>query len=253
MKIKSLLSVTLAALGTAALLSSCGDSTNEYHQFNISPMRANGFVEFADQAIDSTHVISTDTWSLTCQSDWLTTTTSNNKPAPFTIEVPQGYISSTPLYFAMLANTTGKARTALVQATSTGKEMGTMSILIEQQPYLNITTPSPTKATDGTYSWTLSGISADGKFHTTDTTGKDITSTPYVTFIVYADGATLTSSDTSWLNVVATTLGKDNVYKAGEKSKAELSVAENTTGKERSATLTLTSAGVSTSIKVVQK
>ncbi len=251
MKIKTLLSVTLAALSTVAVFSSCGNSSDEYHQFNIYPLRSEGFVEFADQSTDSTHIVSTDTWSLTSQADWLTTTTQGNKTAPFTIEVPQGYISSTPLYFTMQSNLTGQSRTALVQATSTGKNMGTMSILIKQLPYLNITTPSPKQASDGTYSWTLSGISSDGKFHTTDNSGKDISTTPYITFIVYTDNATLTSS-AEWLNILAVENGSSNLYKAGEKSKVELYLTENTTGQERSATLTLTSAGVSTTITVTQ-
>ncbi len=252
MKLKTILSVAFAALATGAVFSSCSNSSDEYHQFNVYPLRSDGFIEFADQSVDSTHIISTDTWSLTSQADWLTTTTSGKKQAPFTIEVPQGYINSTPLYFSMQPNTTGKSRTALIQATSTNSNMGTMSLLIQQLPYLNVTTPSAKQASDGTYSWTLSGISADGKFHTTDSTGKDISTTPYITFIVYNDSATITSSDASWLNVVATTLGKENQYKAGEKSKAELNISENTTGKERSATLTLTSAGVSTTITVTQ-
>ena len=261
--IKSLLTTTLGALAFAASFVSCSNDNNgsyELHNTYFYPI-SDGKQVYADQTVDSVKVVSTDNFSFTTPSDatWFTAANKSNVKAPFSVTVPEGYVVTTPIYLSIQPNTTGAMRRSYFTATSVFGKVGAVSQIITQAPYLNISTPSCQVVTDGAgathYTFTLDGISSDGMYHAKDTQGNDITSTPFITFTVYSDDATLTSSE-SWLEVKqeATTGTTTTVpsFKYGELQKVNLSIAKNETGASRSAVLTLTSNGVSTSVTVTQ-
>lgn len=261
--IKSLFTTTLGALAFAASFVSCSNDNNgsyELHNTYFYPI-SDGKQVYADQTTDSIKVVSTDNFSFTTPDDatWFTATDKNNVKAPFSVTVPAGYIVTTPIYLSIQPNTTGALRRSYFTATSVFGKVGAVSQIISQAPYLNISTPSCQVATDNTgttrYTFTLDGISSDGLYHAKDAQGKDITSTPFITFTVYSDDATLTSSE-SWLSVkqetaTGTTTATPS-FKYGELQKVNLSIAKNETGSSRSAVLTLTSNGVSTTVTVTQ-
>lgn len=247
---RSTFATVLSVFACAALIMSCSNNKNSYelHQTNFYPVESNGIYVYADQIVDSTHVISTDNWTFTTtNASWLTAATKNHEVAPFTITVPVGYIVKTGVYFAIEPNTTGKMRTGLLTATSVYEKIGTVQQFITQAPYLNISTPSCTTIeADGTtrYSFTLNGISADGK--------TSIKTDPKITFIVYSSDATLTSSE-DWITLEKDGTDKALTFEPNVLQTVNLKIGENKTGQQRSATLTLTSNGVSTPITVVQE
>ena len=250
---RSTIATILCAFACAALIMSCSNDKNSYelHQTNFYPVDANGIYVYADQTVDSTHVISTDNWTFTTtNASWVTATNKSHEVAPFTVTVPVGYILNSGVYFAIEPNTTGKMRTGLLTATSVYEKIGAVQQFITQAPYLNITTPSCVKTEVGEttqYSFTVNGISADGK-----TSTKAI---PYITFMVYSSDATLTSSE-DWIALEKNDEGdsdKSLTFSANNIHKVDLILSENKTGQQRSAILTLTSNGVSTPITVVQE
>lgn len=247
---KSTIATAICALACTVITVSCNDKNSyELHQTNFYPTLDDGKRVYADQTVDSTKVISTDNWTFTAiNAPWLTATNEKNEEAPFTVTVPVGYIQGSSIYFKIEPNTTGKMRTGLLTVTSVYDKIGTVQQYITQAPYLNISTPScTTKEVDGTtqYSFVLNGITAAGfKMGTT--------TSPSITFIVYSSDATLTSSD-EWVKLDNS--GADNVsnFAPNVLQTVNLKIDENNTGKQRSATVVLTSNGISTPITVVQE
>ena len=226
---KHTLYLTLAAAAGVAL-ASCDGGEDEQHYTAVEKQ----YVEtFADQSKDSLRVLSYDTWTLNNQADWLTVYCGTQKNE-ITQKVPANTQVLTTIYFALQPNTTGQTRYSQIQISSSYG--GTIASQLMQYPFLNVQRPAPvtdssTRATTFTY----------------EVAAKPVTS-PYIVFAVYADGATLTSSDESWLKPE-----KTSGFNTGEKSTVTVSVAENTASEARAATLTLTSAGVSTPITFKQK
>lgn len=259
--LRSTLAAAFCVAACAIATVSCNDNKNSYelHQTNFYPTLADGIHVYADQTVDSTHVVSTDNWTFTTtEASWLKATNQKNETAPFTVTVPVGYIQRTAIYFDIEPNTTGKMRTGLLTATSVFEKIGAVHQYITQAPYLNITTPSCTTTGENEsikYTFTLPGISSDGKYHTKVSDGTDVTSVPYITFTVYSSDATLTSSE-EWLIAEKADDGdtdKSLTFSANKAHKVNLILSENKTGQQRSATLTLTSNGVSTPITIVQE
>ena len=263
--LRPFLSTALSVLACVAFFASCSDNNNSYdpHQISFYPVLTDGKQVYADQQVDSVKVISTDNWTFTTDATWLTATNKNNETAPFTINVPVGYIVTEPIYFSIQPNTTGAMRSAVLTATSESDKIGAVNQLLTQAPYLNISTPICAKTNvDGTtkYTFTLDGISSDGSYHAKDDKGNDIKSIPFITFTIYSDNATLTSS-AKWLTMYEKTENAEKTEQAtneitsfenGKQEQVYLSIAENTTGTQRSDTLTLTSNGVSTPITIIQ-
>lgn len=256
----TLAAVLCAATCVIATVSCDNNNSYELHQTNFDPIHADGIHVYADQTVDTTCVRSTDNWTFTAtEASWLKATNKKKELAPFSVTVPVGYIQRDSIYLDIEPNTTGKMRTGLLTATSVFEKIGAVQQFITQAPYLNITTPSCTTTGENEtikYTFTLPVISSDGQYHTKVSDGKDdVTSVPYITFTVYSSDATLTSSE-EWLTAEKADNGdsdKSLTFSANKKHKVNLILSENKTGQQRSATLTLTSNGVSTPITVIQE
>lgn len=235
----------LAAASAALLLASCDNDGGEYHTTYFYPMDTNAITSYADQTLDSTRVVSTDSWTLNNATDWCTITC-DGKSTPLTVTIPQGYMMSSLLLFNLTPNTTGSIRTNRIDIVSTYGKIGTISKSVAQYPFLNITTPAVKATTDNstagasttTYTFNLN-ITAAGK----TSSG----ATPTIAFTVYSNDATLTTTDDSWI-----TLSKTSGFTRASAQSVEITASTNTTGAERTATLTLTSNGVSTPITITQ-
>ena len=149
-------------------------------------------------------------------------------------------MASSRLDFALQPNQTGRLRTNRIAVVSSYGKVGTVSQVLVQYPHLNIQYPDGVISGSGSdyackYSLSIAaaGVAPSG-------------SKPYVKFIVYTDDARLSSS-ADWL-VPAETSGF-NKYEA---VKVELNAEANPGTEERTATLTLTSNGVSTPITISQ-
>ena len=257
MKLKSIF-VGAASLLLAAAFTSCSsDGEYENHTFYFFRESSNRFISdivaYADQTVDSARVCVTDTWTLDKSYDdsWLNVKYNGQTP-PLTVNVTSGnYVNqySSRIDLLMQPNATGKTRYTTLTVTSAYSKIGTTPLYIIQYPHLNISSPTLTKGADGTVDsgkFVMSNISADGYVVGTKDTK------PYITFTVYSSDATLTSS-ADWLQVPEkTTLPGIPAYTPNQLQKVELTVEKNTTGAARTATLTLTSNGVSSTITVTQ-
>lgn len=246
MKLKSLFALAAATIAAAAFVTSCDDADNDFHQFYWQGTHNNNaLIVYADQTEDSINVTSTDTWTYTCESNWMQMSV-NGKPAPDTLVVRKGYIDRSRATFTFTPNTTGQERTATFTLTNPTKHIGSFSPMFTQKPYLNISLPVY-DSTTGTF--TLKNINSEGLYSATTKDGVTLTAKPVITFTVYADGAELTGfDDCDWLTH---TLSPADIRK-NVLCTDTLKVSRNTTGHQRSVTLTLKSNGVSTPITVVQ-
>lgn len=214
---KKLFFAALAVCGMAACNS---DSETHIVQFiNGTPNL------YADQSIDTLYVYATDSWTATSSATWLTIDKGSES-----LTIPAGSAAFSKMALTAAPNTTGALRTAYIQASSPS---ASGYYVVSQAYWLNVTRPTAVydselkKATFGhSITWNTLG----------DT----------IAFQNYTDGATLTS-DASWIQPQTTA-----TYDAGEHT-VYFTVEQNATGADRTATLTLTSAGVSTPITVVQK
>lgn len=239
MKIKTILAAGAAVLA----LSSCMDGDNEYHSTYFYPISNYGIETFADQSIDSVRVISYDSWSLSNNCEWFDVY-ENNRKAPFTVTVPNGYMASNRLDFHLQPNTTGKVRAHIVEVVSSFNKIGTIGQTLVQYPFHNIIWPNVSRSTtdqEVTYNFKLdySAGAVEGD-----------TIRNCVQFKVFGRNATLTT-ESDWLTPWETKgFEPDKVYRV------KVSALKNNTDAERTGTLTLTSevngVKVSTPIKVVQ-
>lgn len=236
MKIKLL----LAALAAALAFTSCEDIKNEYHSTYFATSE-NAIVTYADQYVDSVHVVSYDTWSLENNTNWIKVYYKSqcNK---IKVDVLPGYASVSRLDLTMEPNTTGKERQTILSAVSSYDKIGTVMMPLVQMPYLNITTPKVRKETN-------ENKETEYKFKLELTQGGltlDRTK-PYMNFTVYGDGATLTS-DQTWIKPA-----RKADFPKFQTQKVELLVETNFTKKDRKANLTLMSNGIATTIEVTQR
>ncbi len=236
MKIKFL----FAAIAAAFALTSCEDIKNEYHSTYFAT-NENPVTTYADQYVDSVHVVSYDTWSLTNTTDWVKVyykSQCNN----IKVDVLPGFASVSRLDLTLQPNTTGKMRQTILSAVSSYDKIGTVMMPLVQMPYLNITSPKVKKITNENketeYKFKLEllqgGLALDR-------------SKPYISFTVYGDAATLTSSET-WIKP-----SRKADFPKYQTQKVDLLVETNYTKKDRTATLTLMSNGIATTIEVMQR
>lgn len=212
----------------------CTESSYEYHQTYFYPQQPGGKMMYADQTLDSTRVISYDSWTAQTTADWLSLT-------PAEQNIPAGYGMNTLVKLTCAPNTTGETRHSAILL----KSFGSLAMDVYQTAWLNIIWPTATYTNKPEAAGDAStGTVMDKQVSFVTTLSADSTSMK-VKFRVYADGATL-QSNASWL------VHKDTVYAAGT-HEALLSVEPNAFAVSRTATLTLSSNGVSTPIKVTQK
>ncbi len=246
MKLKTLLAASCSALALTASLTSCGDSTDENYAFGFAKNSTTLLTVYADQTADSTFIRSTNNWTLNKpESTWLSASY-NGQPAPQSVSINSFYGQNFRIDYLFSPNTTGEERTATITFTcNAGKLNGTqLGTVVLQEPYLNILQPvaetdPDTKKVSFTLNVPSKGLTAS------DTK-------PQIFFRVYADGATLTSSDESWLKIEKGNQTTAGVYAKNEQQSVNLNITENTVSEPRTATLTLTSNGVSTPITVRQ-
>lgn len=210
----------------ALLLSACNDSSYESHQTYFSPQYPMGMRWYADQQSDTLHVLSLDAWTAHTTADWLTVTPTSGTPsANMGLDVKMS--------IAATVNNTDEVRGASIVVDSYDQ----VAMPVYQYPWLNISRPAAVAVGADT---SLSKDSYVKFIMDLRATAVDTT----IIFTVYQDRATLTSS-ADW--VVPDTTGFD----AGTHI-VPISIAANHSGNERSALLTLTSAGVSTHITLNQ-
>ncbi len=218
----------------ALCFAACTESSYEYHQTYFYPQQPGGKMMYADQTLDTTRVISYDSWTAQTTADWLLLT-------PTEQHIPAGYGMNTLVKLTCAPNTTGQTRHAAILL----KSFDSLAMDVYQTAWLNIIWPSPVYINKPEAVGDAStGTIMDKQVSFMTTLSADTTSMK-VKFRVYADGATL-QSDAAWL------VQKDTVYAAGT-HEALLSVEPNASAAPRTATLTLSSNGVSTPIKVTQK
>lgn len=225
---KNLFLASLALL-TSVAFTSC-DSVDDYerHTLQFYPIKASGMIAYADQTVDTIRVIASDSWQLTSSADWLTCDKNNE-------QIPAGKTYSSLLHLQYTANNTGRARRGYITVNGYGQ----IAMPVAQYYWLNIISPAPVNTN---YSQPDNLEQAAITFPLgLEPTEADTA----VTFTVYADGATLTSS-ADWAQL------ESDRFDAG-RHRVALHVDANHTGAERLATLTLTSNGVSSQIALTQK
>lgn len=205
-------------------LASCGDSNYELHQTFFSPLKINGMDFFADQQSDTIHLLSLDSWTLASTASWMRVT-------PTSMTIPQYKSADTRLDITTDINNTGSTRIAYINVTSAVSP----SMPVIQRGWLNITQPMPFYTNTDKVLTTQATFPLMLKAAANDTT---------IIFKVYQDGATLSSS-AKWITPDSTSFSKGL-------HKIKVSYTGNNTNAKRNATLTLTSAGVSTDIIVSQ-
>ncbi len=220
-------------------LTAC-DSENEFHQTSFD--RTN-IVMYADQQRDSVLLYYADDWTATLSdASWLTllkveqdaegNIISQTPVTTLSDVMPEdALLMSQPIFVGADANTTGRIRYTKIQVQSHENA----EIVVNQLPLLNITYPYYSYK-EGT-ELNKDNIAFIGSYKADATAGE-------VVFTVYRDDATLTTNQ-EWCTPDATT------FEAGKHTVA-LELQPNTTGESRTATLTLTSGGVTSDITIVQ-
>lgn len=218
--ISSLLLVVLA------LMTSCSESSYEAHQTYFYPVGTNEKTFYADQELDSVRIISLDSWTLNTSDRFTATPSAQN--------IPAGVELNTKVNLRTTPNLTGKPRIGQLAVSS----YFNISLPVYQMSWLNITVPYPE------YDMNESMANRVASFNLNIIPESGSTS-PYILFTVYADNATL-ASDADWL------VPDETQFKAG-RHQVSLSCPDNKTGAVRTATLKLTSNGVTSLIKVKQE
>lgn len=225
----------IPALAVLALVA-C-DSTYEYHSTSFYPSNES-IITYADQDCDTILVVSYDSWTLTNTCDWLTVKVANSQVDDISINVASGYYDVTRLDFYPEPNTTGSTRSTVIKVVSSYSDTGTLGVYFYQYPFLHITNPSPSADSDGNATFTLY-VEGDAV-----SSSDEVDSS--ISFYVYDEDATLTTSD-SWVTPEQT-----SGFTTGEELTIPLTIEANDTGARRSATLTLTSLGITNTITIVQ-
>lgn len=229
--------IALAAIALLSItaLQSCLGGENENHGTAVYHRNANDFTEmFADQTVDSLHVMSYDSWTATIDggADGAWFTISDSK-----CTVPVNYIVTQSIIVTTTPNTTGKTRVGMIKFDTDYKEYGVLSAGVIQYGWLNITAPIPTlekdKDTNENHIVFSSELNAADNY-------------ALLACRVYAN-ATL-KSDADWLSVP----NEVQTLAPGEHG-IRFVVTPNNSGGERIAHVTLTSNGVSNVITYTQK
>lgn len=231
--------ILLAAVAAVFSLAACDMGGNEYHSTYFYPP-TNGIVTYADQTYDTIRVVSSDSWTLASTADWCHIAY-NGKFTPLSVTVQEGTLLAAKLEFNLRPNDTGVMRSLPIDVVSSYGKIGTVSQTLIQAPFINVTTPQPVKesGSDGKtrYTFTLN-VPANGLM----TASKQ----PTIEFTPYSAGATL-SVDADWVK-----LDKATGFLAAKPQVVTLTVQANTASTERTATIKLTSNGITTPITVKQ-
>ena len=219
--ISLILSVVEAGVMT---LKSC-KSEFEQHVMKYAPMKAN-MVAYADQASDTIHVLSTDAWKLTVDNPWLAVTPNEMTPKY------KGALYNTLLKLAFTVNTDRLTRQTIFHVQGGH----TINMPVVQVGWLNFSSPPATyndltidRLNDRAYY----GVKLDPK----------TTALPFY-FTTYTTGE-MGQTNATWIQVptAAQTAGYHPL---------SLTITPNTTRVERAGQITLTSAGITDTIEVVQ-
>lgn len=226
-------------LSAAAILCACyacSDGSNEFHATYFYPQNARGIETYADQILDSVKVVSYDSWTLKNTAEWVEVEAladGKRQVNDIAVTIPAGYYAFTRLDFHMQPNTTGETRYTPIQVTSSFEKIGTVATVLTQYPFLHIVQPAVEQnAETKAYEFKLA-------LTATQTESR-------IVFTPYAGDATLTSS-ASWL-----VPEKTSDFEQYAKQTVALTIEKNETEAPRTATLTLTSRGISNVITVTQ-
>ena len=218
MKTSAFLPLAAAVMALAA----CSEATYENHMTMFYPQEPSGRTIYADQTVDSCGLESYDSWTAESSApDWLTL-------SPASHDVPSGYVSTDWVYVHATPNTTGQYREGLL----TVRGYHETSLHVQQEAYLNVARPMGT-TTEGT---SIPAFRLELKPEA---------AADSVIFTVYSDDVTLSSSE-HWVTP------KDSSFTAGQHI-VYLDFSPNLGPDVRRATLTLTSAGVTTPIELSQE
>ena len=263
---KTLFTLVSALLLCAGLTTSCDlDSKNERHQTLFFPQSPRGRILYAVQTLDTLRVFSYDSWRLTGvyeqpKTEWFSVT-------PDKADIPANYVGNHRISIRTTPNTTATTRTGGLRLVTTFAEFGTLGMPVRQLSYLNILRPVATFP-----------LGTDGKPSTQpvfiETVAATASTDNHIDFVLYDENTaahTLTSN-AAWLTIgtidgvpVVVYPGRIHLYqgysaeevidsglKAG-KNVAKLNIEANLATTPRTATLTLTSAGVSNVITITQQ
>ncbi len=222
---------TLLLLGCMFALSSCDDDDPDYHVVGVTSttVTTSPVMYYADQQSDSLKITTTDSWTADTDCDWITFRQTGSSTHSGTAEYSYGNVYTFTEAITILPNTTGETRYTTVKVSANDRTIG---LYLTQADYLNITNPA--KSATGL-------LSSDGDF-VKSVEGSD-TETP-IGFYLYAT-ATLQTS-TSWITVPGDTYGLGS-------NTATLTLQSNTTGSERTGTVTVvSSSGPTTNITIKQ-
>lgn len=217
--ILSLLVLTLAFV-------SCSEASYEAHQSFFYPQQPQGILLYADQSMDTTSVYSIDSWTLETEGGWFEVT-------PKELTISAGTSLFTKLTITTTPNTTGANRSGCIVVNA----YHTISQRVYQSTWHNILYPFARyeEGEDGTYATRKATFAMSVAFDATEAE---------VRFRTYAPAATLTS-DVDWMQPGQTNFDADT-------HNVKLVVQPNPTDSVRTGWLTLSSAGISTKIKVWQ-
>ena len=234
---KTLLSL-FAALTALLALTSCNfDEEKEHHLLSLRYLNAGALHLYADQTTDTLTLTATDSWHIDLQ--YLHADDANHLHlSPTAGQLPAGNTAAmaAKLICQLTPNTGDSVRQVKVRVTPATEHIKPLDFSVIQHPHLHIQYPE---------------AQYDPKTKKVKFIGSPFRNNPTTTlaFILYDKDSTTHSltSDADWLTVPARfarpTAGAHSV---------DLEIRPNPTAGERTAHVTLTSAGISTVITYVQ-
>lgn len=233
MKLKSLFGLAAIAFTAMGLATACTESTNEYHESSFYPNDPEGRVLYADQTIDSVYFVSFDSWKLTeafqNTNPWFTA-------SPKEAIIPANSFGHIGIAIKSTINTTSETRYGALQVVTTFSQFGTLTMPVRQTGWLEVLFPAPVfeqNAKLPTYSVNLPASGAQTRLsfrlHDTNVAGHSLT------------------SDADWLVIPA-----ENAQPAAGLTTLTFDVPNNTSTEARTATIILTSAGITSKITYTQ-
>lgn len=223
----------LALLALPLGFVACDEEENlGHHQVALLPLSPQGRVLFADQITDTLYVYSTESWKLEAKSHegapWFT-------PDRSSLTVPPQQVITQAVALNTTPNTTGKVRRGYVQLYPSHPKLQGLQMPVQQFPWLNIERPLPRWVSPTEPPRFVQMAKA-----------KDSEST--IGFRLYTTELNTVSltSQADWCTVPTTQWQRGlNLVK--------LSLNPNLSKQPRTTQLTLTAAGVSTTILLTQK
>lgn len=214
-------------LALALGLSACDNNSNgEYNVLAIAPIDETPHVIYADQTVDSCVIISTNDWTASVTSDWMTL-----KPEYASAKVEAGGVLYKHIAVNYDINKTNAVRYGVLRVNNNKHTVGRQDM---QTYWLNITSPTPVFTNKETYAGVrfVSNVSSQAQSNR-------------IAFTTYSPTATI-STEANWVSL------PDSAYAAGSHA-INAALLANTTGANRTAQLVLkTSNGIADTIQIVQ-